>query len=96
MQHVGQGTNQALIDIDTFVSLLELHNPLAKPPSTATLEVVFKELEQARLPRTAAIVKQARVLGDKKVIAGRDACLARNAWCRKIYEEKLLDERFPM
>ncbi|KAJ3798388.1 hypothetical protein GGU11DRAFT_781151 [Lentinula aff. detonsa] len=77
--HLGQGANQALEDIYHLVRVLMKYNPSAGDPSTEVLKDAFEEYEGIRLPRTSALVKQARQVGDKmRVISGVDACLARD------------------
>ncbi|KAI0688726.1 FAD/NAD(P)-binding domain-containing protein [Cerioporus squamosus] len=76
--HLGQGANQALEDIYHLVRLLVKHNPSASPPSTATLETVFTELEQLRIPRTSELVMRARKMGELRVVSGVEACKKRD------------------
>lgn len=79
-----------------LTTLLEKYNPDAGSPPTTTLETIFTEYEQARIPRSSAMVKQARSLGETRVASGTEACIARNNWCRKVYSENRLHERFPV
>ncbi|TFK88619.1 FAD/NAD(P)-binding domain-containing protein [Polyporus arcularius HHB13444] len=83
--HLGQGANQALEDIYHLVRLLVKHNPTASAPSTATLESVFTELEQLRIPRTSELVKKARKMGDIRVVSGVDACKQRTELVRTMF-----------
>ncbi|RDX45672.1 FAD/NAD(P)-binding domain-containing protein [Lentinus brumalis] len=83
--HLGQGANQALEDIYHLVRLLVKHNPTASVPSTATLESVFTELEQLRIPRTSGLVKKARKMGDIRVVSGVEACKKRNELVRTMF-----------
>ncbi|GJE94996.1 FAD-dependent monooxygenase [Phanerochaete sordida] len=93
--HLGQGANQAYEDVDLLVELLEKHSPAAEPPSTATLQTVFAELERVRLPRTAEIVRQARAQGDMRVVAGVEAGMRRNNAVREMCADPAkLTERF--
>lgn len=85
--HLGQGANQAYEDAATLIDLLEKHNPSAEPPSLATLSAAFTELVGIRLPRTAALVKQARAQGELRVTSGVEACIRRN----NVYREMCAD-----
>ncbi|GJE95021.1 FAD-dependent monooxygenase [Phanerochaete sordida] len=85
----GQGANQAFEDIDLLISLLAAHNPTAVPPSTAMLESVFRELEAARIPRTAELARGARKQGETRVAAGPEACRARNAFYREMCADEM-------
>ena len=84
-QHLGQGANQALEDIYHLIRLLTKYNPAAAAPSTATLESVFTELEQLRIPRTAHLVKMARKMGEIRVVSGLEACQRRNEIVRTMF-----------
>ncbi|RPD54084.1 FAD/NAD(P)-binding domain-containing protein [Lentinus tigrinus ALCF2SS1-6] len=86
--HLGQGANQALEDIYHLVRLLAAHNPSAGAPSTATLERVFAELEQLRIPRTAALVQKARAMGDVRVVGGEEACRRRDEVVRTMFTQE--------
>ena len=44
----------------------------------ATLEMVFTEYEQARIPRSTMLINTARKQGENRVVEGVQACLARN------------------
>lgn len=77
------------------MSVLETHNPTASSPSTSDLEIIFNEFEEARRPHTSMIVKHARAIGERKVVTGLEACVARNDWCRKLYAENRLHDRWP-
>lgn len=77
-----------------LVSLLEKYNPDAGSPSTATLDTLFTEFEQARIPRTSMLVKRAREMGEVRAVKGVEAAIARNNWCRKLAAEDKLHERF--
>ena len=87
-QHIGQGANQAIEDVGRLVDLLETHNPSGADPSSATLAVMFGELERERIPRTAELVKRARAQGEIRVVSGTEACIKRN----NFYRELLKDE----
>lgn len=52
-------------------------NPSTVLPMT-TLEEIFTEFKTLRMPRTSALVKAARALGDIRVVSGLEACLARD------------------
>ncbi|KAK7692970.1 hypothetical protein QCA50_004611 [Cerrena zonata] len=86
--HLGQGANQAFEDIAYLTNLLEKYNPQAQQPSTDLLEKIFTEYEETRIPRTAALVAEARKQGDLRVASGVDACKQRN----QIYHEMWGDE----
>ncbi|KAJ3559367.1 hypothetical protein NM688_g399 [Phlebia brevispora] len=85
--HLGQGANQAFEDVGLLVELLDKHNPSSAPPSAAVLEAIFSELEKVRIPRTAALVKQARTQGESRVVDGVEACIKRNAAYREIWKD---------
>ncbi|KAF9072189.1 hypothetical protein BDP27DRAFT_1320882 [Rhodocollybia butyracea] len=85
--HLGQGANQALEDIYHIVRVLMKYNPSAEHPSTETLEKAFKEYESIRLPRTSMLVKQARNMGESRVVNGIDACIVRNEAIRAIWKD---------
>lgn len=94
-QHLGQGANQAFEDCGLLVSLLAQHNPSAAPPPAAVLEQVFAEFEQARIPKSAEMVKRARAQGETRVVHGTEACIARNKWYRELCSnEDMLKARF--
>ncbi|KAI0093159.1 hypothetical protein BDY19DRAFT_982954 [Irpex rosettiformis] len=76
--HLGQGANQSFEDIDLLTELLDKYNPSTASPSTSTLEALFTEFETARIPRSSAMVKGARALGESRVVQGVDACIERN------------------
>ncbi|RDX45664.1 FAD/NAD(P)-binding domain-containing protein [Lentinus brumalis] len=88
------GANQALEDIYHLVRLLAKHNPSAAPPSTATLESVFTELEQLRIPRTSELVKKARKMGDIRVVSGVEACKQRNELVRTMFTSEVAKAMF--
>ena len=71
-----------------LIDLLEQHNPSARSPSTSTLDTIFSEIEKVRIPRTAMLVKKAREMGEYRVLAGTDACLARNSILKALCREK--------
>ncbi|KAI0768794.1 FAD/NAD-P-binding domain-containing protein [Trametes elegans] len=83
--HLGQGANQALEDTYHTVRLLVEHNPAAAAPSTALLSTVFAELERLRIPRTAALVRKARAMGESRVLQGAKACRARDGAVRAMW-----------
>ncbi|KAF7333483.1 FAD/NAD(P)-binding domain-containing protein [Mycena venus] len=60
--HLGQGANQAFEDVDNLIRLL-----------AAALSAVFTEFEAVRMERTAALVRGARELGEKRVVGGPGA-----------------------
>lgn len=72
--------------MNTLIELLEKHNPSAAPPSTSVLETIFSEFENVRLPRSARLVKQARMQGESRVVEGVEGCLKRNAIYREIWK----------
>jgi salicylate hydroxylase len=81
-------------DVGLLIDLLEKYNSSGAPFSE-TLEKVFTELEQVRIPRTAELVKRARAYGDARVVSGTEACLARNKWYLELISDKaLLKESF--
>lgn len=91
----GQGANQAIEDIDILIELLEKNSRADISPSTATLNHVFTELEAVRIPRTAELAKGARKQGETRVVAGREACIARNNYYREMCkDEAKLKARF--
>ena len=75
-------------DAGLLIDLLEKHNPSASSPSTSVLEAVFTELEAARIPRTAELVKRARLQGETRVVHGVQACIDRNNWYRKTLSDQ--------
>ena len=82
-------------DASMLVDLLEKHNPSAEPPSTAVLDAAFTELEVARIPRTAELVKRAREQGETRVVHGVQACIDRNNMYRKVLADpNLMKQRF--
>jgi salicylate hydroxylase len=82
-------------DVGLLIDLLEKHNPSTGAPSSETLENVFTELEEVRIPRSAGAVKRARAQGETRVVSGTEACLARNKWYRELLSnEALLKQRF--
>ncbi|KAG1866039.1 hypothetical protein F4604DRAFT_986638 [Suillus subluteus] len=76
--HLGQGANQAFEDIYHFMRLLGKHNPSADQLSTELLLRVFTDYQDLRLLRTSELVRGARQRGEFRVVAGVDACRARN------------------
>ncbi|KAE9409016.1 FAD/NAD(P)-binding domain-containing protein [Gymnopus androsaceus JB14] len=88
--HLGQGANQALEDIYHLVRVLVQYNPLAQDPATQTLVNAFKEYENIRLSRTSLLVKEARRMGETRVVSGTDACISRNETIRKTWEDPAL------
>ncbi|KAF5370787.1 hypothetical protein D9758_002108 [Tetrapyrgos nigripes] len=85
--HLGQGANQAFEDIYHLVRVLIKYNPEAASPSTETLEAIFQEYERIRIPRSAALVKGARRMGESRVVIGHEASIQRNAQLRDYYKE---------
>ncbi|KAE9397735.1 FAD/NAD(P)-binding domain-containing protein [Gymnopus androsaceus JB14] len=83
--HLGQGANQALEDIYHLVRVLVQYNPLAQDPPTQTLVNAFEEYERIRLSRTSFLVKEARRMGETRVVNGTDACISRNEAIRGIW-----------
>jgi len=68
--HLGQGANQALEDVSALTSLLETHTGWAFPknsPTTAELKTVFDILDELRIPRTTALARGAREVGQQRV-----------------------------
>ena len=47
-------------------------------------DAVAGELERARLPQTAAIVKRARAHGEVRTVSGVEACIKRNNTYREM------------
>lgn len=67
--HLGQGANQALEDCWWLSSLLpDVEN--GKELETGELKAVFKEFAEQRQPRTAQLVKGARMQGELRVAGG--------------------------
>lgn len=60
------------------MELFEKHNPSASTLDTATLDMIFTELEAVRIPRSSEMVEAARVQGELRVAQGTEACIARN------------------
>lgn len=87
-QHIGQGANQAFEDIALLTSLLQKHNPDAKSPPTDILTTIFTEYERTRIPRTAALVEEARKQGELRVVSGVAACKERNDSYREIHRQE--------
>ena len=79
-QHLGQGANQSFEDIYHLTRLLGAHPGAAE--DSATLEMVFKEYERARIPRSTMLIDTARKHGDNRVVDGVAACLTRNQQLR--------------
>jgi 2-polyprenyl-6-methoxyphenol hydroxylase-like FAD-dependent oxidoreductase len=75
-QHLGQGANQSFEDVYHLTRLLGAHPGAAEDP--ATLEMVFTEYEQARIPRSTMLIDTARKHGEDRVLEGVESCLARN------------------
>ncbi|PYH94368.1 FAD/NAD(P)-binding domain-containing protein [Aspergillus ellipticus CBS 707.79] len=74
--HLGQGANQAMEDCYHLSRLL----PDAHAFDGSALEGVFREFVQLRQPRTSALVKEARRLGDEqRVVVGEERCRQRDA-----------------
>ena len=70
------------------MDLLKKYNSDAQQPSTDLLEKIFGEYEKSRIPRTAALVEEARKQGDLRVASGVEECKKRN----QIYREMWADE----
>lgn len=87
-QHLGQGANQSFEDIYHFIRLLTSLNPFSDSPSSAVLEDIFTQYERVRIPRTAALVKGARKMGETRTVQGVDACKKRNAAIREMWSDK--------
>jgi salicylate hydroxylase len=83
-QHLGQGANQAFEDIDLLITTVDKHLKPTEEPSTATLDTVFEEVEKVRIPRTAEMVKKARVQGQIHVTSGIEECIARDNFLRAL------------
>ena len=86
IQHLGQGANQTFEDIYHLTRLLGAHPGAAE--DSATLEKVFTEYEQARIPRSSMLIEMARNQGESRVVEGIEACLVRNQQVRAF----MLDE----
>ena len=84
---MGQGANQAFEDAHLLIELLQHYNPTAAAPSTEVLASVFTELEKIRIPRSAQLVKQARLQGESRVVQGAEACLKRNEAYRELWKD---------
>lgn len=92
---LGQGANQAFEDAALLVDLLEQHCPGARGLDTAALDIVFRELAAARVPRTSELVRRSREHGESRVVHGAEACIARNNSYRKLLaDETLMRQRF--
>ncbi|KAI0790626.1 hypothetical protein C8Q75DRAFT_716562 [Abortiporus biennis] len=76
--HLGQGANQAFEDINLLTELLKQNAPGSGEYSTESLEKIFTDFEKQRIPRCAQLVKEARRLGDQRVLVGVEACKERN------------------
>ncbi|KAK7039308.1 FAD/NAD(P)-binding domain-containing protein [Favolaschia claudopus] len=77
--HLGQGANQAFEDADYLVQLLVKHRPNASQESTtAEFSAWFKEFEEARIERTAMLVRGARETGETRVVDGLEEARKRN------------------
>lgn len=86
--HIGQGANQAFEDVYHLVRVLLKFNPDGSSPSTEALGKAFDEYEQIRLPRTARLVKEARKIGESRVLQGVEPCKIRNAFLRELWSDK--------
>ncbi|EKM52862.1 uncharacterized protein PHACADRAFT_100160 [Phanerochaete carnosa HHB-10118-sp] len=81
---LGMGANQSYEDVGLLIDLLEKYSPSTESPSTDTLAAAFTELERVRLPRTADLVKRARIQGETRVVSGVEACIKRNNYYRDV------------
>ncbi|KAF9237503.1 hypothetical protein BU15DRAFT_48616 [Melanogaster broomeanus] len=86
--HLGQGANQAFVDVYHLVRLLNKHNPSAFQPSTEVLAQVFQEYQDLRLAQTTELVKAARKRGEVRVVSGVDACRRRNELVKGIFSDE--------
>ncbi|PYI08385.1 FAD/NAD(P)-binding domain-containing protein [Aspergillus sclerotiicarbonarius CBS 121057] len=80
--HLGQGANQAFEDCYHLSRLLpDLTAEGADWPAVeAGLEGIFREFAELRQPRTAALVKEARHIGEQRVVlGGPELCRERDA-----------------
>lgn len=63
------------------------------PTSTETLNTVFRAFAEKRQPRTAALVKGARVAGERRVVdAGPAACEERDEILRQQWKDETVTE----
>jgi hypothetical protein len=72
-QHLGQGANQALEDVSALSDLLLTHAPPSAfsdghYPTTSLLHNAFNQLDARRIPRTSALVRDARAMGQQRVL----------------------------
>jgi salicylate hydroxylase len=86
IQHLGQGANQTFEDIYHLTRILGAHPRAAE--DSETLEKVFTEYEQARIPRSSMLIEMARKQGESRVVESIEACLVRNQQVRAF----MLDE----
>ncbi|RAK98136.1 FAD-dependent oxidoreductase [Aspergillus ibericus CBS 121593] len=79
--HLGQGANQALEDCYHLSRLLpDLTEGVEWATVEAGLEGVFRVFAMLRQPRTAALVKEARRIGEQRVVqGGAELCRERDA-----------------
>ena len=75
------------MDVELLTEFLDKHNPSSQPPSTATLEKVFTELERVRIPHSAELVERSRIQGEEHIKSGVEACIARNNKARAICKD---------
>lgn len=99
--HLGQGANQALEDCYHLSQLLpDLSANNETIISTSHLQNIFKDFAMKRQPRTAALVKGARLQGDIRVCDGDlEACtkrddFIRNRWKNIVTVEANYDELY--
>lgn len=84
--HLGQGANQTFEDIYYLTRLLGAHPGAAE--DNATLEKVFTEYEQVRIPRSSMLIEMARNQGESRVVEGLEACLVRNQQVRAFMSDE--------
>lgn len=90
--HHGQGANQSLEDCWILTQLLP---DAGGDLSTESLHEVFLEYAEKRQPRTAMLVKGARVQGQLRVTTGKEACQQRNETVKAMWADKQgVKERF--
>lgn len=51
------------------------------------LETIFTEFETERIPKTAELVRGARVMGDTRVVEGVQECIERNNAYREMAKD---------
>jgi len=87
--HLGQGANQALEDCYHLSTLLPTYDAQASGKlSQEELTLIFHTFASKRQPRTAELVKGARIQGDRRVVdGGPAACEERDEILKKTWED---------